>query len=264
MLKNCYMDSYVSFKKIPSMWGLNKGDVVLISSDVTRLFTICHENNEEFDINVFIDEIKKVVGETGTILFPTYNWDYCHNVPFNYKKTRSQTGLMGQIAMKRSDFKRTKHPIYSFAVYGKDQEMLCKMNNITSFGPDSPFAYLEDVKACNIIIDVPYNHCFTFMHYIEQKTQVSYRYEKTFSVDYVDEKGKKEVRSYSMYVRNLDMDVVNDMTKMGELFEAKGISCKQFINDIEFKKVDLALCAPLIEDDIRFNRSKKICRYKGQ
>ena len=102
------------------------------------------------------------------------------------------------------------------------------------------------------------------MHYIEQKTQVSYRYEKTFSVDYVDEKGKKEVRSYSMYVRNLDMDVVNDMTKMGELFEAKGISCKKIINGIEFKKVDLAPCAPLIADDIKFNRSKKICRYKGQ
>ena len=257
-------NSYVSFKNIPSMWGLNEGDVVLISSDVTRLFTISHENFEIFDINVFIDEIKKVVGETGTILFPTYNWDYCHNVPFNYKKTRSQTGIMGQVAMKRPDFKRTKHPIYSFAVCGKDQELLCNMNNITSFGPDSPFAYLEKVKARNIIIDVPYNHCFTFMHYIEQKTGVIYRYEKTFSVDYTDEKGIKDLRSYSMYVRNLDMDVVNDMTKMGELFEAKGISNVQIINGIEFKNVDMAPCAPLIENDIRFNRSKNICRFKGQ
>lgn len=257
-------NSYVSFKNIPSMWGLNEGDVVLISSDVTRLFTISHENGEIFDINVFIDEIKKVVGETGTILFPTYNWDYCHNVPFNYKKTRSQTGLMGQVAMKRPDFKRTKHPIYSFAVCGKDQELLCNMNNITSFGPDSPFAYLENVKARNIIIDVPYNHCFTFMHYIEQKTGVSYRYEKTFSVDYTDEKGVKDLRSYSMYVRNLDMNVVNDMTKMGELLKAKGISSVQIINGIEFKNVDLAPCAPLIENDIRFNRSKNICRFKGQ
>ena len=171
---------------------------------------------------------------------------------------------MGQVAMKRPDFKRTKHPIYSFAVCGKDQELLCNMNNITSFGPDSPFAYLEKVKARNIIIDVPYNHCFTFMHYIEQKTGVSYRYEKTFSVDYTDEKGVKNLRSYSMYVRDLDMDVVNDMTKMGELFETKGISSVQIINGIEFKNVDLAPCAPLIENDIRFNRSKNICRFKGQ
>ena len=54
-----------------------------------------------------------------------------------------------------------------------------------------------------------------------------------------------------MYVRNLDMDVVNDMTKMGELLEAKGISRVQIINGIEFKNVDLAPCAPLIENDIQ-------------
>lgn len=77
--------------------GLNEGDVVLISSDVTRLFTISHENGEIFDINVFIDEIKKVVGETGTILFPTYNWDYCHNVPFNYKRQEVRRGLWGKL-----------------------------------------------------------------------------------------------------------------------------------------------------------------------
>ena len=70
--------------------------------------------------------------------------------------------------------------------------------------------------------------------------------------------------SRSMYVRDLDMDVVNDMTKMGELFETKGISSVQIINGIEFKNVDLAPCAPLIENDIKFNRSKNICRFKGQ
>ena len=258
------MEKYVSYKNIPQKWGLCKGDVVFISSDVTDLFATCLENDEDFDINSFIDEIIKTVGKEGTVVFPTYNWDFCHNVAFNYKKTKSKTGCLGEIALKRADFKRTKHPIYSFAVTGKDQELLCCMNNITSFGPDSPFAYFEKVKAKNVIIDVPYNHCYTFMHYIEQKTGVSYRYEKTFTGEYIEEDGTSSIKSYSMYVRDLDLDVVNEMTEMGMVFEEKGLSKKITINGIDFWIVDMASTAPLIENDIRNNRSKKICKYIGQ
>ena len=258
------MEKYVSYQEIPNLLGIQKGDVLYISSDVTRLLAVCQENGESMGFKDLINVFIKAVGEEGTILLPTFNWDFCHGKPFNYKKTRSLTGILGQVAIKRRDFRRTRHPLYSFAVYGMDQDLLCSMDNVTSFGPDSPFAYLEKVKAHNIIIDVDYNHCFTFTHYIEQKTGVAYRYEKTFTGDYIDDKGAKSVRSYSMYVRDLDMDVENDMTEMGELLEAKGICRKQIINGIEFKNVDLAACVPLFEDDIRNNRSKKICRFKGQ
>lgn len=258
------MEKYVSYKDIPQKWGLSEGDVAFISSDVTNLFPVCLENGETLDFNLFIDEIIKAVGKDGTVIFPTYNWDFCHHVAFNYKKTKSKTGYLGQIALKRPDFKRTKHPIYSFAVAGKDQELLCSMNNITSFGPDSPFAYFERVKAKNVIIDVPYNNCYTFIHYVEQKTKASYRYEKTFTGEYIDEDGTSSTKSYSMYVRDLDLDVVNDMAEMGRLFEEKGVSKKLTINGINFWIVDMASTVPFIEDDIKNNRSKKLCKYIGQ
>lgn len=258
------MDKYISYKSIPQKWGLKDGDVAFISSDITDLFATCLENGDKFDINSFIDEIIKVVGKNGTVVFPTYNWDFCHNVAFNYKKTKSKTGCLGEIALKRADFKRTKHPIYSFAVAGKDQELLCSMNNITSFGSDSPFAYFENVKAKNIIIDVPYNQCYTFIHYIEQKIGTPYRYEKVFTGEYIEEDGTSSIKSYSMYVRDLDLDVVTDMYEMGQLFEEKGLSNRIRINGINFWIVDMASTVPLIEDDIRNNRSKKLCKYKGQ
>ena len=258
------MEDYVSYKDIPSLWKLKKGDVIYISSDITRLASVCHDNGELFDINIFIDKIIDAVGENGTVLFPTFNWDFCHQVPFNYKKTKSKSGLMGHVAMKRRDFKRTRHPLYSFAVAGKDQDLLYNMDNIQSFGPDSPFAYLERTKGYNIIIDVPYSKCFTFKHYVEQKIGVPYRYEKMFTGEYIDENGNTSIRSYSMYVRDMDLDVDNDMTGMGNIFEAEGVSRKRIINGIPFCKVDLASCVPLIEHDIKFNRSKNICKYKNQ
>lgn len=258
------MENYISYKELPTRLGIKEGDILYIASDVTKLLAVGRENGEEFGFNDLIDVFIKAVGEKGTVMFPTFNWDFCHGKAFSYKKTRSQTGILGQVALKRHDFRRTKHPIYSFAVYGKDQDLLCSMDNVSSFGPDSPFAYLDKNKAHNIIIDVAYNHCFTFTHYIEQKVGVSYRYEKLFTADYIDEKGTKSVRSYSMYVRDLDMDVENDMTEMGKKLETKGISQKHIINGIEFKNVDFASCVPLFENDIMNNRSIMICRYKGQ
>ena len=57
---------------------------------------------------------------------------------------------MGKTALKRDDFKRTKHPIYSFAVWSADQELLCNMDNKDAFGDDSLFQYMVDKNVKNI------------------------------------------------------------------------------------------------------------------
>ena len=61
---------------------------------------------------------------------------------FDYKKTPSNCGSLSNIALQRSDFKRTKHPIHSFAVFGKHKNYLCNLENKSSWGEDSPFKFL--------------------------------------------------------------------------------------------------------------------------
>ena len=46
---------------------------------------------------------RRYVGKNGTIFIPTYNWDFCKGKTFHYKKTRSQSGSLGNIALKRKD-----------------------------------------------------------------------------------------------------------------------------------------------------------------
>ena len=43
-------------------------------------------------------------------------YDY---LTFDIEKSPSKTGTLGQLTLKRSDFSRTAHPIYSFSVFGK-------------------------------------------------------------------------------------------------------------------------------------------------
>ena len=104
---------------------ISSGSTVFISSDISRLAFEALENNIDFNVNEFIDIIQDKIGNEGTLLFPVYNWDFCHGIPFNYNKTVGKTGLLGNAALKREDFKRTKNALYSFAVWGKDKDYLC-------------------------------------------------------------------------------------------------------------------------------------------
>lgn len=255
---------YIELRKIPSLLGLKKGDVVQISSDITDLWKVTKKNEGKFDLNAFIDEILAIIGPEGTLLIPTFNWDFCKGKCFDYKKTPSQTGFLGSIALRRKDFKRTHHALYSFAVAGKDADLLFSIDNKDSFGPDSPFAYLERVDAVNITIGIPTGKSFTLVHYIEEKVGIPYRYIKDFTAEYIDENGVKTTRTYSMNVRDLDMDVVMLHEAHDQLLEERQAIEKKDINGVRFEIGRLSKMLPPFEEDVKYNHSLHICNYKGQ
>lgn len=256
---------YVKLKNIAGKLNVNKGDVLLVSSDLKGLLFQCLEHGDDTDLNVFLESLMDAVGSEGTILLPTFNWDFCNGVTFDYHRSPSRTGSLGKAALKRKDFIRTKHPLYSFAVWGKDARRLYEMENKDSFGHDSPFAYLKEVRAKNLFIDVSYQDSFTFAHYVEEwEGNVPYRYVKDFTAGYIDEQGMEEVRTYSMFVRDLDKNVQVTINPMEEQFAETGAVRKYVINGVDFRLLDLDKSYELMKEDILNNRSRNLCTYDGQ
>ena len=258
------MAEYISYQKLPSILKIEKGDVILLTSDITDLFLQCQENGEILDVNILLDNFQEAVGEEGTLLIPTYNWGFCQGKAFDYKKTPSKTGAIGNAALRRKDFTRTKHPIYSFAVWGKDAVKLAEMDNIESFGPDSPFAYLEQVDAKNVFIGASLRNSFTYIHYIEQKLKAPYRFSKVFRSHYIDQDKVDTVRDYSMYVRDLDLDVVCAPNPFVDILYANQVVQHGLINGVPYEVIRFSEVTPYIQNDILYNRSKNLCKYKGQ
>lgn len=246
--------------------GIKQGDVLFVSSDIKRLLFGYYEKYDEMlSVDDIIDYFQQLVGEQGTLLFPTYNWGFCRGTAWDYYKTKCETGSLGTAALQRKDFKRTQHPIYSYAVWGKDQDLLCNMTNTSSFGADSVFAYLADKHAKNLIIDVSFTHCLTFVHYVEQNSGlVTYRYEKNFTAPYRDSQGKESTRTYSMFVRDLDLDVENDFDPMEQQLLEMEVAKRVYIDEIPITLLDMNRAVSPILDDIKYNRSRKICKFKGQ
>ncbi len=258
------MNGYIKLKDIPKYFGINKGDPVWIASDMKSLIYTCLENGDDTDLNVLLDAVMDLITPEGTLMIPVFNWDFCKGKAFDINKTPCRTGSLGKIALKRKDFIRTKHPIYSFAVWGKDAELLAGMDNLSSFGSNSPFSYCREKNAKNVFIDVPPQHSFTFVHYVEQMKGVDYRYLKNFTADYTDENGVTTKRTYSMNVRCLDRDIFLTIYPFEKRFMDIKASWHYDINGTHMETIEMGRVYDIIADDILNHNSSRICTFTGQ
>ena len=250
------MSPYVSYKDIFSKIDLKRGDVVQVGSDILRLICVCRENHESFDPNLFIDSLLERIGPHGTVLFPTFSFGFCQGETFDYHQTPSHAGGLSRIALERKDFRRTKHPIHSFAVWGRDQTHVCSLDNKSSFGPDSPFGYLYDRHAKLLAIGVDYKLTFPFVHYVEESVGVPYRFLKTFTGRYVDENRGERIASYRFYVRDPKQCAITVTDpRTDQILRERGHYTHLTINGIYFGLVNLRGTADILLEDQRTERA---------
>lgn len=249
--------------KIVESLNIAKGRTLLVSSDVVGLAFSAASVGEAFNCDDFIESFQTRLGMEGTLLFPAFNFDFCQGKPFDIRHSVSMTGALSKAALGRADFKRTRHPIHSFAVWGKHQKYLCGLNNKSSFGADSPFAFLLSEKAIALIIGLSYQGAFTFAHYAEEMENVPYRYFKEFTAPYVDEGGNSKICSYSMYVRDLEKGVESSLDPIGKVLEAKKIAVSQTLHNVVFRTIRLKEAYEEIISDIRRNAGQKLYKLKS-
>lgn len=256
------MDEYVSCRDIVSKLPIKRGEILYINSDILELAKACKENGERFDCVEFIKTIQDAIGNEGTLLIPTFNWDFCKGIPFDYKKTRSMTGALGNAALKMPEFVRTAHPIYSFAVWGKDRKLLRDMSNVRAWGKDSPFAYMQTNAARAFVIGLAPTIGNTFLHYIEECNGVDYRYEKEFTAPYTDAQGVALQRTYSMYVRDLEADPQHTSFSVLDTIMLQLNVLQTFnINGIPFHFVDLVGMYDIVSLEIRYNNANNLYTF---
>ena len=201
-----------NFKSFLDKIDINEGEILYIASDITKLLLHFRKYKKPFNPNELIEYFLNRIGKTGTLLFPTFTWDFCIGKEYDIRSDKSETGSLSKVALQRSDFRRTKHPIYSFAVSGKDREKLLSLDDQSGWGPNSLFAYFHKSGAKNLFIGIDYKNGFTFDHYFEEKIGVDYRYFKYFESDYIDYSGIKSRKKYKMYVRDLDKNIVTSIS----------------------------------------------------
>lgn len=210
--------------------GLENGDIVMIHSSYKSFGGV------EGGPQTVIDALIEAIGPDGTLIMPTFNFEFCdlYNETgegyFDLEKTPSEMGILTEFLRKMHGAKRTIHPIYSFAIYGKLVNEFASVDDHTSYGKGTVFAKLHKYNGKIMMIGLTTGKCWTFAHYIEQSVGVDYRYHKKFS-GILNVNGKEYKDTYSIYVRDLERGVVTDVEPMGDIMEERGIIKMRKIGD---------------------------------
>lgn len=250
--------------------GVNEGDILYISSDIkTFVFNLAvqhnvrnkEERNRAFDGLVRI--FQEAVTEKGTLLFPVFSWAWCRGSGFDYRTTKGEVGALSNWVLKnRADFVRTRHPIYSFMVWGKDAEYLKTLDNQDAWSHSSPFHYLKiHDNAKQLLFNIEAYQGLTFGHYIEQEVSVPYRHPKYFFGEYTDETGMKETRMYSMYVHDVDVDSGCGIQNSW-LIQGGAAKQAEWSGNI-LTVVDIMKSYPIIRDDMLNNNGKNTLTFSN-
>lgn len=243
---------------------IEEGDCVYIVSDILELAKVYKSRGMKLSLDRVIDGLKSLVGEGGTLLFPAFNWDFCKGVGFDIYKTPVRTGALSKTALKRQDFVRTAHPLYSFAVWGAHRDELMADRSVDAFGPGTIFERMYRWNTKVLVIGLSPLQGVTYIHHVEQSVGVPYRYSKDFTADYTDAQGVCETRTYRMYVRDLDMDPrhINGFAPLAEQMSKMGMILTEYYGAVPCHLIRIADLDTAVRRDILENDSKNMYEYR--
>jgi aminoglycoside 3-N-acetyltransferase len=249
---------YTPYRQIAGKLNIQQGDQVLLTSDILKLAIKSKKSEKEFDVNAFLDSFMEAVGHEGTLLIPSYNFDLENGDAYNILETTPMTGSLAVTALNRDDFIRTDNPLHSFLVKGKDVPLLAELDNVSSFGPDSPFAYLKQKNALLIFAGTTVAEAMTFTHFVEETEKVGYRKYKSIKVEYTDRLNKLSARYYKIYSKKPGWTMKLD--KLEEELSKHSLTTVQ-INGIAFSFIRSSDAFDVIRKDIKENNASSIVAF---
>ncbi|KGP01446.1 hypothetical protein JT27_09380 [Alcaligenes faecalis] len=203
--------------------GVATGDTILVHSSLGRTLRRIADLGGDVNPALVIKSFLEAIGSSGTLILPLFNFDFTSGITFDIRNTPSQMGSLTEAGRLWPGAVRTGHPIYSFAAIGKNAELFRTVDNFSGYGQDSPFGILHQLGGKIGVIDLPDQSSMTFYHYVEEKLNAPYRYHKKFNGQYIDSNGVESTRSYGLFVRNTEENVVTHVNPMGEFLWKQGL-----------------------------------------
>lgn len=199
--------------------GVKRGDLLMLHSDSIVLAQLPPATQEE-RCALFFDALDQLLGPEGTLILPTFSYSFTKNETFNVRTTPSTVGLLTNHFRAMAGVLRSEDPNFSIAARGPLAREATVIRSDDCFGPQSVFAWLERQDAwlggMGCAIDR-----FTFVHYLEQKANVNYRYHKEFSgvIEGYDETWTERVR---YFVRDVERQTALDLRQVRALLLKQG------------------------------------------
>ena len=117
-----------------------------------------------------------------TLILPTFTFSFPNRMDFDVQNSKTPMGVFNEYFRKQDGVIRSVDPLMSNALLGQHSELLTKIGK-NSCGEDSTFDLLHksNLNVKFLFFGTRVGDCFTFMHYIEDKLNIPYRYARPFT-----------------------------------------------------------------------------------
>ena len=166
--------------------------------------------------------IREMIGPDGTIVVPTFTFDFCRGETFDRQRTPSKAmGSFSEYMRRRSLSQRSPHPIQSLVAEGPLSGELVELDTPGAFERGGSFDRLIDLDAHLLLIGCGVEPV-SLVHWAEERVGVPYRYWKKFHGLYRDQ-GHESHRTYRMYVRDLTLNPRVHLRPIGEQLRERNL-----------------------------------------
>ena len=206
---------------------LKKGDIVYLESDLTAFNNIFKNSKAKSDfLEFFFLLFKELIGSSGNIIVPTFSYSWGDDKKkkiFDIKKTNGNTGIFPEYILDNKNSTRTKDPMFSFAVFGKNKQYFTKIGKNT-FGENSVYEKLHKKNAklvsfglnrfdpTGIINDKGEKYLDTFQKFLRKKNSKRIYEEKNIKKILVE---NKKLKSIKLFGANIYIVEASDFFKYG-------------------------------------------------
>ena len=241
--------------------NVKKGDNIYLGIEFFKLYKLL--NIETIDRYQFVEQILNFfllyLGKRGNLIIPVFNFDCISEKKFNIIKSSGQSGLLGDILLKKYSNFRTTHPLYSFLCFGNKSKKYKKIVNQNATAKNSLWKYFIKDQFNLITLGHHYSRSLTHVHYIENLLNVDYRYNLKFKLNYTNRKNNVYKKTYSFFARKKEICEFSGMTKhCDKIFLKKKISTfYKYDNFISFK-LKLQEASNLFYKDLKKNSENLI------
>jgi aminoglycoside 3-N-acetyltransferase len=159
--------------------GVKEGDIILVYTSLGRLGRMENAGSLPQICDQVDQTLSEVVGETGTVLIPTYTYSIGKGEVFDPENTPSTIGPFTEYFRTKVGSYRSREPMLAVSGVGRAVDDLFRNLPPTSYGKDSLYDRLvaAGAKICCLGLGL---YFATFRHYIEQQANVPFRFCKYF------------------------------------------------------------------------------------
>jgi len=192
-------DLAAALAKLP----LAKGDVLFCHSNLGFFGNMAGVSNSDTLCRIFLDEILERVAPGGTLAVPTFTLSFTNGEVFDPRSTPSAMGMFAEWIRRQPNAKRSCDPCFSVAAIGAKAEWLTHKVSANSYDDNSFFGRLASCSGK--ILNLNFDAGSTFIHFVERKLKVPYRFDKSF-VGVIRESGHERRATSTIWVRYLSDD----------------------------------------------------------